>query len=88
VIVPVYSQCQSSVSKSRGSFPTATLLNNGKVLVAGGGLTGRTSAEIYDPSTGTFSATDSMVGRKNYHSGTLLGSGKVLIVRGNNNSKA
>jgi len=41
---------------------TATLLNNGKVLVAGGesaapaGITTLSSAELYDPTTGTFIA--------------------------------
>ena len=34
---------------------TATMLNNGKVLVAGGSSTGTLdSAELYDPATGTW----------------------------------
>jgi hypothetical protein len=34
---------------------TATLLDNGKVLIAGG--SGAISAELYDPDTGTFTPT-------------------------------
>src|SRR5437899_167067 len=42
---------------------TATLLPNGKVLVAGGGGSSGyniTSAELYDPATGSWSATGSL----------------------------
>jgi hypothetical protein len=38
----------------RGADPgTATLLDDGRVLVAGGGLSGSVVAEIYDPASGT-----------------------------------
>ncbi len=69
------------------SGQTATLLNNGNVLVAGGCCDGGsspvyTSAELYDPVTGTWSITGSMnVGRK-IHTATLLNNGKVLIAGG------
>jgi hypothetical protein len=63
-------------------FHTATLLNNGKVLVTGGGYGGVVSAELYDPSIGTWSTTGSMnVGREN-HTATLLNNGKVLVAGG------
>jgi hypothetical protein len=64
---------------------TATLLPNGKVLIAGGwaGLNDTTaSAELYDPATGTFSVTGSMVTGRGNHTATLLPNGKVLIAGG------
>ena len=65
---------------------TATLLPNGKVLLIGGwdnrGLL--SSAEIYDPSAGTFTLTGNMsVGRGDF-TATLLSNGKVLVAGGEN----
>jgi WD40 repeat protein len=62
-------------------FHTATLLSNGKVLVAGGH---DASAELYDPTSGTFAATGSMSVARNSHTATLLANGKVLIAGGQN----
>jgi hypothetical protein len=65
--------------------PTATLLPSGKVLVAGGSnCTGcvLASAELYDPATGTFSATGPMTTPRYAHTATLLFNGKVLLAGG------
>jgi WD40 repeat protein len=66
-------------------FHTATLLPNGKVLVAGGSnnIATLASAELYDPSTGVWTATDSMSTARVRHTATLLPNGKVLVVGGN-----
>ena len=64
---------------------TATLLRNGKVLVTGGEHEdcGRfRSAELYDPSTGTFTATGDMIRARDLHTATLLPDGRVLITGG------
>ena len=63
---------------------TATLLQNGKVLVAGGDATG-VGAEMYDPATGTWTTTGSMVtARGPWKTATLLQNGKVLVAGGQN----
>jgi hypothetical protein len=65
------------------SGQTATLLPDGRVLIAGGDDEG--SAEMYDPQTGEFSPTGSMAVDRADHSATLLKDGRVLIYGGNDN---
>src|SRR5262245_60349308 len=67
----------SPMNKER-NYHTATLLPNGKVLVAGGFNLG-TSAELYDPATDTWTVTGSLRAARAYHQATLLPNGKVLI---------
>ena len=65
---------------------TATLLQNGKVLIVGGVLTSASApvatAEVYDPATGTFTMTGAMATAREQHSATLLADGRVLIAGG------
>jgi Kelch motif len=66
---------------------TATLLSDGKVLVAGGrigpdGHAPATSAELYDPSSATWSATGSMHDGRSGQTATLLPDGRVLVAGG------
>jgi hypothetical protein len=67
---------------------TVTSLPNGTVLAAGGeevtnGFSyGISSAEIYDPVTGTWSATGSMATPRFTHTATLLPNGQVLVAGG------
>ena len=67
---------------------TATLLTNGKVLIAGGrDSTGALkSAEIYDPATDTWKPTADMNVARGDHTATLLRNGKVLVTGGSSSS--
>jgi hypothetical protein len=69
---------------------TATVLPSGKVLVAGGitrsaedGTTqGTSTAELYDPESGTWSRTGPMTQERTGHQATLLADGRVLVTGG------
>jgi hypothetical protein len=78
-------------------YHTATLLPNGKVLVAGGAypgppvgpapagafkLVGLKSAELYDPATGRWSYTGELNTLHAFHTATLLPNGRVLVAAG------
>ena len=69
---------------------TATLLSNGKVLVAGGEGTNSfsASAELYDPATGNWTTTGSMATWRYIHTATLLSNGKVLVAGGDDDVTA
>ncbi len=67
---------------------TATLLAHGNILIAGGhkgrraAMTIYSSAEIYDPVTGSFSATGDMTRIRHKHEAVLLADGRVLVIGG------
>jgi hypothetical protein len=78
-----------SLNHARTS-PTATLLNTGKVLIVGGSTTANdTTAELYDPASGTFSfTTGDTTAVRSGHSATLLLDGHVLIAGGTDTATA
>ena len=66
-----------------GNFEhTATLLQNGQVLVAGGSPV----AELYNPATGTWTTTGSLSVTQRGPTATLLPNGQVLLVGGIDNN--
>jgi Galactose oxidase, central domain len=80
----------SNMTSQRLYGHTATLLLNGKVLIAGGldeiHRTVNRSAELFDPDTGTFTPTGDMTVGRMLHSATLLPDGRVLIAGGADSS--
>ena len=67
-----------SMSEAR-SRHSATLLDDGRVLISGGLLS---SAEVYEPSSGAFRTVGSMDSARHEHTATKLEDGRVLIVGG------
>ena len=95
----LYDPATDSFTATTGSMASArvshsaTLLNNGKVLIVGGdsifynnmantNIKSLASAEIFDPSTGTFAATGSLSVARESHTATLLNDGRVLVAGG------
>ena len=70
------------LNSSRASFGAA-LLNNGKVLLAGGGSV---TAEVFDPVTNSSAFTTAMSVSRQNHTVTLLADGKVLVAGGRDSS--
>lgn len=65
--------------------PTLTLLNNGKVLVAGGTSAAGSitnTAELYDSQTGTWTFTGNMNSPRSGHRAVLLPDGRVFVASG------
>jgi hypothetical protein len=81
-----------NMSHGRAGY-TATLLKDGRVLVAGGEFCifdgcfappppRYVSAELYDPLTGAWTPTGSMMQYREGHTATLLNDGRVLVAGG------
>ncbi len=88
-IPEVGSVASVSAMTTRRSVHTATLLNDGAVLLTGGYIGGdgnTSSAELYDPVANRFTAVAHMATERSSHTATLLPNGKVLIVGGFNGS--
>lgn len=90
--VPVFAQSGTWTSTNQTANstenPVSVLLQNGKVLVAGGDLGTLIlpirNAQLYDPSTNSWTATGNMVSLRGYFAGTLLPNGQVLMAGGTN----
>jgi hypothetical protein len=85
VRLPAWTVTGGMVSPRQGA--TATLLRDGRVLVAGGaandGAGSADAAELYDPRSGTWTATGRMVTPQfQGHTATLLLDGRVLVAGG------
>ncbi len=91
----IYNSTTNSFAPTTGAMNdrrygcTATTLLDGTVLIAGGddnnGGSEHTTdtAEIYDPTSGTFTyTTGNMIGPRAFHTAVLLASGKVLLAGG------
>lgn len=84
-----------NMTNKRAYTSDSSLLQNGKVLVVGGTggafdtiVDGLNTAELYDPSTGTFTATENMTDGRRSNASTVLTNGTVLITGGYNSLTA
>ena len=71
-------------------YHAATLLTNGMVLISGGLASGVSlgSAELYDPTAATFTATGSLNTARYFHAATMLNDGTVLVTAGDSGGSA
>jgi hypothetical protein len=75
--------------ESPRSYHTATLLHNGQVPVAGGRLWGNyneITAELFNPSSGTFTVNATANDTREGQTAVLLSDGAVLVAGGNSDT--
>lgn len=65
-----------------GAGHTATVLKDGRVLLAGGGTVDSRDCEIYDPASDTFTSTGKLAVGRAGHQAALLRDGRVLVIGG------
>ncbi|AUX45251.1 uncharacterized protein SOCE26_067320 [Sorangium cellulosum] len=94
LVDPAWIQLSSQMTIEREQH-SATVLHDGRVLVAGGshvgesgGATALSSAEVFDPGTGRWTAVPSMRATRKDHTATLLHDGRVLVIGGFNEDEA
>ena len=82
-----FSSTAGTLAQPRGAH-TATLLKDGRVLIAGGESPSGSlaTAELYDPASGTFGPIVPMVQARAWQTATLLQDGRVLLVGGEDGS--
>lgn len=74
-----------SAPVSFGTGHSAIRLNNGRVLVSGGGNRCGTvfrSAALFDPTTSSWTRTGDMIAAREFHSSILLPDGRILVAGG------
>jgi N-acetylneuraminic acid mutarotase len=79
----------NNMSSVRGTFPTAALLANGQVLVAGGqdaSGTATATADLYNPATNSFSPAHAMAVARAGAAAASLPGGKLLVAGGEDTS--
>ncbi|HUP69484.1 MAG TPA: kelch repeat-containing protein [Acidimicrobiales bacterium] len=72
---------QAQASGATVGATTSTVLASGLVLVVGGGVA-RNSAALFDPSSGSWAPTGSLIEGRFGHTATLLPNGRVLVTGG------
>jgi N-acetylneuraminic acid mutarotase len=96
----LYDPATGSWTKTGGlvtprALHSATLMNDGKILVLGGEVSSATSektaiksAEVYDPLTDTWRSVADLITARDLFTATLLSTGKVVVVGGTEDSNS
>ncbi len=84
--LPAHATVTTGTMNVARMFHQASTLADGRILLSGGRVSSAiplfTSAEIYDPATGVFTATGSMLSGRMEHGAATLKDGRVLVMGG------